>query len=73
VAVLEELRHNYAQLAGVVPAFETIDGTRPIDEVAGEAAERILRRLDGGTGAAAQAVAGHEDRRVRARHDEATR
>lgn len=52
VEVLEQMRHNYAQLAGVVPAFETIDGTRPVDEVAAEAAQRILRRLDRSAGGA---------------------
>lgn len=75
VAVLEEMRHNYAQLAGVVPAFETIDGTQPVDDVAAEAAAQILRRMDGagGRSAAAQAEAGQVDRRVRTPHDEATR
>ena len=62
VAVLEALRHNYAQLAGVVPAFETIDGTRPVDDVAAEAAAQILRRLTAGGGdAGAEESAGGGD------------
>lgn len=75
VAVLEALRHNYAQLAGVVPAFETIDGTQPVDDVAAEAAAQILRRLDGTTtGARAPAAQAEQvDRRVRTPHDETTR
>lgn len=78
VEVLEQMRHNYAQLAGVVPAFETIDGTRPVGEVAADVAERILRRLDGrrASGGVGGGGGGGGDRLTggsRQAHDEATR
>ena len=57
VAVLEALRHNYAQLAGAVPAFATIDGTQPVDDVAAEAAQWILRWRDE-TGAGRRSAGG---------------
>lgn len=42
VELLERRRHEYLDLQNVVPNFATVDGTRPIADVAREVAELVL-------------------------------